>query len=147
MDIIFDLDGTLADCQHRIHLVRDKPKNHREFFKQCINDTLITDVARLSWNLSIMYSIYLVSGRSDECRKETEEWLVKNHISRHYKALYMRKQGDYRDDSIVKQEILNEYWPGERKKDIFAIFDDRDRVVAMWRANGLRCYQVASGDF
>lgn len=26
-------------------------------------------------------------------------------------------------------------------------FDDRDRVVAMWRRNGVVCAQVAPGDF
>ena len=26
-------------------------------------------------------------------------------------------------------------------------FDDRDRVVAMWREEGVPCFQVAPGDF
>jgi len=27
------------------------------------------------------------------------------------------------------------------------VFDDRDKVVKMWRNQGLRCCQVAEGDF
>jgi len=27
------------------------------------------------------------------------------------------------------------------------VFDDRDRVVKMWRENGIRCFQVAEGNF
>ena len=27
------------------------------------------------------------------------------------------------------------------------VFDDRDRVVAVWRKHGIRCCQVAPGDF
>jgi hypothetical protein len=26
-------------------------------------------------------------------------------------------------------------------------FDDRDKVVKMWRDNGIICFQVAPGDF
>ena len=33
------------------------------------------------------------------------------------------------------------------KDDVFAVFDDRQQVVDMWRANGLTCFQVADGDF
>ena len=31
--------------------------------------------------------------------------------------------------------------------DIFAVFDDRQQVVDMWRDNGLTVFQVADGDF
>ena len=31
--------------------------------------------------------------------------------------------------------------------DVFAVFDDRQQVVDMWRQNGLTCFQVADGDF
>ena len=33
------------------------------------------------------------------------------------------------------------------KDDIFAVFDDRQQVVDMWRDNGLTVFQVAQGDF
>ena len=33
------------------------------------------------------------------------------------------------------------------KDDVFAVFDDRQQVVDMWRSNGLTCFQVADGDF
>lgn len=32
MDIIFDIDGTLADCSHRLHWIQSKPKNWNAFF-------------------------------------------------------------------------------------------------------------------
>jgi phosphoserine phosphatase len=49
-----------------------------------------------------------------------------------------------RKDSIVKYEILQEI-----VKEYFIpfVFDDRDQVVRMWREAGLRCLQVASGNF
>jgi hypothetical protein len=57
----------------------------------------------------------------------------------------MRKKGDYRDDSIVKKELLDQI-----RKDGYnplLAFDDRDRVVKAWRECGIRCLQVAEGNF
>jgi hypothetical protein len=56
----------------------------------------------------------------------------------------MRKAGDYRQDAIVKAEWL-EALP-EDQRPVLA-FDDRQQVVDMWRAHGVRCCQVAPGDF
>ena len=58
----------------------------------------------------------------------------------------MRKHGDYREDSIVKGELLDqaiEEFPGK----IFGVFEDRRQVVDMYRARGLRVFQVAEGNF
>jgi hypothetical protein len=52
----------------------------------------------------------------------------------------MRKTDDNRCDSIVKEEIYNEYI--KDKYNVLAVFDDRDRVVDMWRRIGLPTYQV-----
>jgi hypothetical protein len=32
-------------------------------------------------------------------------------------------------------------------KEIMCVFDDRDKVVKMWRENGISCFQVNYGDF
>nr|DAI39653.1 MAG TPA: polynucleotide kinase [Caudoviricetes sp.] len=58
----------------------------------------------------------------------------------------MRKEKDYRKDSIVKTEIYNEYI--KDKYCVTAVFDDRDQVVNdCWRKLGLLCNQVWKGDF
>lgn len=148
---IFDLDGTLADASHRMHYIKDKPKNWTMFFKECVNDTPIHDIIQLYKYLSgLNYKIFIVSGRSDEVRQETEDWLAK-YVGPKYYTLYMRKEGDHRPDWKVKHEILQTKvcgpaW-GITIRDIKYVFDDRDQVVNMWRANGLRCLQVASGAF
>jgi hypothetical protein len=59
--------------------------------------------------------------------------------------LFMRKAKDYRKDQFVKKEMLDtikflNYNPT-------LSFDDRDRVVKMWREEGIRCFQVDYGDF
>jgi hypothetical protein len=84
-----------------------------------------------------------VSGRSDECRQETADWLSKYGCPPG--KLYMRKAGDYRADDVVKPELLTEI-RAEGYQPLMA-FEDRKRVVDAWRANRVPCAQVAEGDF
>lgn len=58
----------------------------------------------------------------------------------------VRDEGDHRADDIVKREWLDGMLVDDRQR-LVAAFDDRDRVVAMWRAAGVQCFQVAPGDF
>jgi hypothetical protein len=57
----------------------------------------------------------------------------------------MRPEKDRRDDDIIKFELLHKL--REDGWDPVMAFDDRDRIVRMWRANGIPCLQVAEGDF
>ena len=47
MDIIFDIDGTIADIEHRRVYVRSKPKNWRAFIKAIPKDGLIVPTATI----------------------------------------------------------------------------------------------------
>ena len=141
--VIFDVDGTLANTDHRKHFMECKPKNWVGFFKGCVLDPVHEPIKHLAEDFaSLEYIIVVVSGRPiDLCGKETEDWLNKHEIP--YDALFMRQGGDHRPDTVVKQEILD-LLPKER---IAYVVDDRDSVVKMWRSNGLTCLQVAEGAF
>lgn len=103
------------------------------------------DVIDLTWRLGAGAKIILVSGRSDESREDTEIWLRENGVS--YDQLWMRKAGDMRKDTVVKYELFDQNIRPQGLR-ILGVFDDRDSVVAMWRdVLGLRCYQVAPGNF
>jgi hypothetical protein len=88
--------------------------------------------------------IILMSGREDNSRSQTMNWLSYNRIP--YNALYMRKTGDMRKDSVVKKELFEAH-----VKDQFYVqfvLDDRNQVVDLWRLElGLLCLQVNYGDF
>lgn len=131
---IFDIDGTLAYMNDR---------NPYDYSKVG-SDGCYFDVRWLLVQLhSVWYSIVICSWRKDDCRKETEEWLSANAIP--YDLLLMRKSDDNRNDAIVKYEILiNDIIPHYF---VHWVFDDRDRVVKMWREAWLRCYQVNYGNF
>ena len=85
----------------------------------------------------------IFSGRDDISKKETVDWLENYGIISN--TLRMRKHGDNTPDQILKKMWLEELFPD--KSDILCVFDDRDKVVKMWRAEGLTCFQVAEGKF
>lgn len=143
---VFDIDGTLADCSHRLHLIQQVPKDWRAFFAKCGNDAPIAHMVRLAYSLAREEDILFVSGRSDECRPQTLEWL-RRHLFETIGTddLYMRREGDHRDDDIIKLELLSHL--RARGWEPLMVFDDRKRVVDAWRSAGIPCAQVAPGDF
>ena len=146
MIVAFDLDGTLADITHRLHHLESHPqkgKNWPEFFRACVDDKPVWPLIEVLWGMeSQSHTIEIWSGRSDIVRDETEEWLKRYAIK--YSKLRMRKDGDYRPDDVLKAEWL-EALPESQRPTL--AFDDRQRIVDMWRGHGIICAQVAPGDF
>lgn len=142
MDILCDIDGTLANCDHRRHWVKSKPRNWPAFEAQMCNDTLIEPVAiTIKALFAASHNILLCSARGEQSRVITEQWLSKHDIP--YSSLYMRKEGDYRDDQIVKTELLAQI-RSDGWNPIF-VFDDRPKVIDAWRAAGLFVFNVGDG--
>lgn len=146
---IFDLDGTIANVDHRRHLVEKKPQRWDAFYKACVDDTPNTPViATMELLLAAGCEVQIFSGREDSVRKETVAWLTQ-HTSLNMKTttLLMRPTGDSTPDDVLKKNWYeNVLTAGERRR-LVAVFDDRDKVVAMWRSMGVPCFQVAPGDF
>jgi hypothetical protein len=152
---IFDLDGTLALIEHRRKFVEGAKKDWPAFFAACVDDKPnLPVIATLKTLRAGGAEIWIWSGRSDEVREETEHWLmihVGNTLAERIgvaapESFRMRKAGDHQDDVSLKQKWFSEIEPPEFNR-LVAVFDDRDRVVRMWRDNGVTCFQVSPGDF
>jgi hypothetical protein len=155
--IICDLDGTLANCEHRVHHVQSKPKNWDAFYAGIPDDepnlpVLFVlrkfledfDYTKGEW----IYRVVFMSGRPERCRKDTMTWLAKHVFDTQEPIdveLHMRADGDFRQDSIVKRELFEK--TGIDPASVVLVLDDRQQVVDMWRSLGLTCWQVAPGDF
>ena len=142
--IVFDIDGTLANIEHRRGFVASKPKNFKAFNAAIPQDTPHEDIVWLTRALFTHNSrIILCSGRGEESREVTEQQMKDFGVT--FDKLYMRSKGDFRKDSIVKVELLAQI----RKEfgEPFLWFDDRKQVVDAIRAEGVRVLQVAPGDF
>lgn len=156
---IFDLDGTLALIEHRRHFVEGADKDWRSFFAACVDDAPNLPVINTLRSLrSSGAEIWIWSGRSDEVKSQTVEWLHKHGCMgepRHTlwawpfdapERFRMRKAGDHQPDEALKSGWLSEIEPPEYAR-LTAVFEDRDRMVKMWRDAGISCFQVAPGAF
>lgn len=146
---IFDLDGTLALIEHRQHFIAGKPRRWREFFAACGDDAPNIPVLTVFNHLREVADVKIFSGRSAEVRKQTVAWLAQHTElapDEIESRLIMRRSRDFTPDDDLKRQWLNEMPEGDRRR-LVAVFDDRDRIVAMWRAEGVACFQVAPGNF
>jgi hypothetical protein len=88
----------------------------------------------------------IFSGRDSINRNETKEWLTEHGIEPD--ILRMRPEGSFTPDDKLKKDWLYELPEvGIDIADILCVYDDRDKVVNMWREEGLTCMQVAPGNF
>ena len=145
MDIIFDMDGTLMNIEHRRHHVSSDKKDWQAFKNATVKDTPYDHICDLAVMLSEVPGnrIIICTGRN-----ETEEWITVKQLLAcgiPYDALLMRPNDDYDPDDILKARMLDQLRSNGYKPSM--VFDDRDSVVKMWRAAGLTCLQVAEGDF
>jgi FMN phosphatase YigB (HAD superfamily) len=140
--VIFDLDGTLALIEHRRRFITGKKKDWPGFFAACSDDLPNIPVIEAAHaHKSYGHRIVILSARSDEVRAQTLCWLEEHNVP--YDELKMRSEGDFTVDEELKQQ-----WLGELdRSDILCVYDDRDKVVRMWREAGIPCFQVAPGNF
>jgi phosphoglycolate phosphatase-like HAD superfamily hydrolase len=141
---IFDVDGTLSDPSHRKHWIASAPKNWAAWNASMAEDGYHADVIQfVRVAKAAGMPVVICTGREETEREVTEKWLWEGIID--YDKLYMRKKKDYRGDDVIKRELLAEIRADGYEPVL--VFDDRNRVVDMWRAEGIRCFQVAPGNF
>ena len=150
--VIFDLDGTLADITSR-RAISTKPngKIDWDIFFDPMNidlDEPNIPVIKMAQMLHLQgFKIVIFSGRSKATKGRTIDWLDKHDVP--FDLLKMRptdKDWHFMKDSLLKSIWLKELFDNPTEE-IFAVFDDRNQVVDMWRRNGLQVFQVADGDF
>lgn len=146
--VVFDLDGTIAKCEHRLHYIYGEKRDWSGFYQACKDDAPNWPVIQTLNALSAAgHRCVIISGRSDEVRTETLAWLAQYDV--HVVGLYMRPDKDYTPDDKLKERIMQDAQEemGFKQEDVLCIYDDRQKVVDMWRRNGYTCFQVAAGDY
>jgi phosphoglycolate phosphatase-like HAD superfamily hydrolase len=140
MDVIIcDLDGTLCDIGHRLHLAKEKKWD--EFHALLENDGIHEDVAHVIMGMPLHMKIIALTGRTEKYRDLTNKWLDKNEIV--FDELIMRPDDDFTADHILKPRMLAEYFGSmeELKAHVIVILEDRDRVISAWRALNVPVWQ------
>ena len=150
--VIFDLDGTLADITKRREMsTKENGKIDWDIFFKPENiwfDIPNEPVIEMAKVLSQKNRIVIFSGRSKATKDETKRWLNKFDVP--FDVIKMRPTSNdwkFMPDDELKQHWLDTLFPGDKKDNILCVFDDRQKVVDMWRSNGLTCMQVDEGNF
>jgi len=150
--VIFDLDGTLADITKRREMsTKNNGKIEWDVFFEPNNiwfDLPNEPVITMAQLLSDKHRIVIFSGRSKATKDETKRWLKKFDVP--FDVIKMRPTSNewkFMPDDELKQHWLDLLFKDEKKQDILCVFDDRQKVVDMWRRNGITCFQVDDGKF
>ena len=146
--VIFDLDGTLAliDKRRAKAALPNGKMNWKEFFAPeniQLDEPNWPVIESFKAMQNAGFTVGIFSGRDDISRKETIDWLTQHGIDPNF--LKMRRNG-----SFVPDDKLKKLWLDDVLKlghEVMCVFDDRDKVVKMWRDNGIACFQVAPGEF
>ena len=144
MKVIFDVDGTLMDIEHRrVHL--QNGNNDWEAFNNAMeHDTPNFPIMQIAREMSdVGHEIVICSARNERHREITESQIRDCGVD--FMHCFLREDDDFRPDEVFKQDVLDALIAQDWKPDL--VFDDRNKVVEMWRRNGLTCVQVAEGDF
>lgn len=146
--LLVDIDGTLSDASNRAktYLGGKKP-DWDGFYNACGDDAPIQRVIDIIEVLARAYDIVLCTGRRRSCEEATREWLVRYAPTLAHSPILFREDGDTSHDTIVKPEMLEAFMRENHKSKPFAIFEDRNSMVAKWREMGYIVFQPADGDF
>ena len=143
--VIFDVDGTIADCEHRRHFVTQQPADWKSFRAETRFDTPVEWVCDIAKRFIAQGDDVAFFSARNESEREITELQIKKWIGEDHSGLFLRPDGDFRPDEEFKSDLADRFEELGGKIDL--VFDDRNKVVDMWRQRGTTVVQVAEGDF
>lgn len=142
--IIFDIDGTLA------HNTGRSPYDWKSVGEDEVDQSttamlhsLINDISHYGNHPNP--KVFICTGRDEESRESTLEWLDGNGFYFESDDVFFRKNKDIRPDWVVKEEMWREISSQGYK--IVGMFDDRNQVVRRARSLGLKVFHVDHNNF
>lgn len=145
---IFDVDGTLVDVEPILHFIVNQDrssesfkKNFDKFHLESINCKPNSDVVDMVWNVCNELDVIVVTARKEKYRALTATWLKRNDIP--HDVMFMRQNDDFREDYLVKKDILdhiNQFW------DVKHAVDDNPDIIRLWEENGIATTKIGDWD-
>lgn len=115
--VLCDLENTLSDSGHRMHLLKTNPTKFQKEFINDSPDTNIIDFVNSWYNNNYNIRIVVLSAKREVHRKDAELWLKKHDVI--YDELVMQKDKDKRSPPEYKSDYVKQ----NRNKILFAIDD------------------------
>jgi hypothetical protein len=139
---IFDVDGTLANVDPYLHLVRGSNRDYNAFHEASIDALPNLDVVEMLNNaVADRHSILVVTSRKEKYRGLTSMWLAKNNIRSH--GLFMRSNDDNRPDYEAKKDMLDKIsilW------NVVHAVDDNPNVIKLWQDHDIPTTKIGTWD-
>ena len=158
MLIIFDIDGTIANCEHRMHHIMPVPshdpvtgrkvqKRFDRFHRDCVDDTPIPAVVDIykRYVADPEVTVVLLTGRPYSARQDTVDWFVKHDLSGYDQLFTKFEDQDYMPDKEQKP-LVADLVEAEYGRPVDMVFEDRARVVQMWKDRGTFVINVDQND-
>ncbi len=132
--VIFDLDGTLSDRRHRLHYLEGQ-KDWKNFFEQMYLDPPIKETfKKLFRHYHNNHKIIILTGRPEEFRDTTINWLKENNVETHMYKMFMRESKNYESDISLKRRIfetkLNRY-------SVIKAYEDNADLIKLWNEKNI----------
>lgn len=134
--VLFDVDGTLCDVSPIRHHVRGGRGKYKDFVKfhaesvNCLPHESVVRAAQAAERDGLV--VITVTARMAMWGRHTAMWMALHDIPSH--IMFMRRNGDHRPDTEVKQDILNRI---RCEFDVVHAWDDNPKIIALWEANGI----------
>lgn len=148
--IVFDIDGVLADCSHRLHYIQGDNKDYEKFYsdEEVLKDIPIPNLSSILFGIrNANYEgsdtdIKFLTARNIKCLTATAEWLERRFGTILEEGdILMRPTNDYRPAHEVKEDLIKKHIGFEN---ILFAFDDDDQVNEMYKKHGITCYKPNS---
>ena len=143
--IVFDIDGVLADCSHRLKYIQGEDKDYDSFYSydEILKDKPILNLDKILLNIQCAESsdidIRFITARNIKSITATAEWLEKYFsIMVEEGDILMRPEKDWRPAYQVKEDLIEKHIGFEN---ILFAFDDDDKVNEMYKKHGVMCYK------
>lgn len=137
--VICDVDNTIANVAWRESYIAE---GWDIYHALAVNDEPFEDVVGLLRALDqAHYHLIGVTSRPEKWRKLTMNWLIKYDIPMH--DLWMRPPDDFRGAHELKIDLIKKNMQGPEEQISF-VLEDRDDVIAAFRALGITTLQVSA---
>jgi len=146
--IIVDLDETLADTRHRMHVVTGRDYNaddYEIYYRNLEKDEVYPHIWRLVLSMAKTHEIIFMTGRPEKYRDQTHKWIWRKTGLIPYDTLFMRPHDTLECDTKIKAMLYEKHV--KPKWTVEFVLEDRTKVVKMWRELGLPCLQVQQSDY
>lgn len=133
--VIFDIDGTVANCAHRQHYIAQSPKKWKEYFAEIFHDEPMDAQIRLAHAFKDCgYEIMYLTGRPERFRDITVAWMHQYDLPEG--KLLMRQESDKSPAPDFKRRVLQHEIGFDK---IRMVVDDDPRVLGMLALAGIPC--------